>query len=102
MTMQTDVKSTQPLTSTGVFKTQSNADCAFRTRIKGIYCVNGASAGSVVITDGQGGNTLLTLNTPTAANAGSTYMLVPDQGILAENGLYGTVTNTASITLFYG
>ena len=102
MAMQTDVKSTQPLTSTGVFKTQSNADCGFRTRIKGIYAVCGASAGSVVITDGQSGNTLLTLNTPTAANAGSMYFLVPDQGILAENGLYGTVTNTASITIFYG
>ena len=102
MAMQTDVKSTQPLTSTGVFKTQSNADCAFRTRIKGIYAVCGTSAGSVVITDGQSGNVLLTLNTPTVANAGSVYMLVPDQGLLAENGLYGTVTNTASVTLFYG
>ena len=102
MAMQTDVKSTKPLTSTGVFKTQSDADCSFRTRIKGIYTVCGASAGSVVITDGQTGDTLLTLNTPTAANAGSMYFLVPDQGILAENGLYGTVTNTASITIFYG
>ena len=102
MAMQTDVKSTQPLTSTGVFKTQANDNCGFRTRVKGIYAVCGASAGSVVITDGDGGNTLLTLNTPTAANAGSIYMLVPDQGILAENGLYGTVTNTASITVFYG
>lgn len=100
--MQTDVKSTKPLTSTGVFKTQSDADCAFRTRIKGIYATCGASAGSVVITDGQSGSTLLTLNTPTASNAGSIYMLVPDQGILAENGLYGTVTNTASVTIFYG
>jgi len=102
MAMQTDVKSTQPLTSTGVFKTQSNADCAFRTRIKGIYAVCGTSAGSVVITDGQSGNTLLTLNTPAVADAGSIYMLVPDQGILAENGLYGTVTNTASTVIFYG
>lgn len=102
MAMQTDVKSTQPLTSTGVFKTQSNDNCAFRTRIKAIYATCGASAGSVVITDGNGGSTLLTLNTPTAANAGSIYMLVPDQGILAENGLYGTVTNTASVTVFYG
>lgn len=41
-------------------------------------------------------------NTPTATNAGSIYMLVPDQGILAENGLYGTVTNTASTVIFYG
>jgi hypothetical protein len=102
MAMQTDVKSTKPLAATGVFKTQSDANCNFRTRIKGIYAVCGASAGSVVITDGSGGNTLLTLETPTVANAGSVYFLVPDQGILAENGLYGTVTNTASITIFYG
>ncbi len=102
MAMQTDVKATKPLTATGVFKTQTDADMAFRTRIKGIYYTNGATAGSVVITDGQSGSTLLTLNTPAAANADAVYVLVPDQGILAENGLYGTVTNTASITIFYG
>lgn len=102
MAMQGDVKSTQPLTATGVFKTQSNADCTFRTRIKGLYIVAGASAGSVAITDGQGGSTLLTINTPTAANAGSFYVLVPDQGILAETGLYATVTNAASVVAFYG
>ena len=102
MAMQTDVKSTKPLASTGVFKTQSNANCAFRTRIKGIYAVCGASAGSVVITDGQSGDVLLTVNTPAVADAGSIYFLVPDQGILAENGLYGTVTNTASTVIFYG
>lgn len=102
MAMQTDVKSTKPLAATGVFKTQSDADCTFRTRIKGIYATCGTSAGSVVIADGSGGNILLTVNTPAAANAGSTYFLVPDQGILAENGLYATVTNTASTVIFYG
>jgi hypothetical protein len=102
MAMQTDVKSTKPLAATGVFKTQTDADMAFRTRIKAIYAVCGASAGSVVITDGDGGPVLLTLNTPTVANAGSVYFLVPDQGILAENGLYGTVVNTASTVIFYG
>lgn len=102
MAMQTDVKSTKPLTSTGVFKTQTDANVAFRTRIKGIYAVCGTAAGSVVITDGQSGATLLTLNTPAVADAGSVYFLVPDQGILAENGLYGTVTNTASTVIFYG
>jgi hypothetical protein len=102
MAMQTDVKSTAPLTSTGVFKTQANNDIGFRTRIKGIYAACGTSAGSVVITDGNGGNTLFTMSTPTATSAGSVYILIPDQGILAETGLYGTVTNTASITIFYG
>ena len=102
MAMQTDVKSTKPLKATGAFKTQSNADITFRTRLKGLYCTNGASPGSVVIASGNGGETLLTVETPAAANADGVYFLIPDQGILAENGLYGTVTNTASITLFYG
>lgn len=101
MAMQTDVKSTQPLTVTGPFKDQGSNDLG-RARIKGIYAICGASAGSVTITNGQTGATLLTLNTPTAANAGSIYMLVPDQGILAENAVYGTVVNTASTVIFYG
>ena len=102
MAMQTDVKATKPLTSTGAFKTQTDASITFRTRLKGLYCTNGASEGSVVITSGSGGETLLTVNTPAAANADGVYFLIPDQGILAENGLYGTVVNTASIVLFYG
>ena len=102
MAMQTDVKSTKPLTATGAFKTQTDADVTFRARVKAIYAVCGASAGSVVIADGSGGDTLLTVNTPTVADAGTVYIILPDQGILATNGLHGTVTNTASITLFYG
>jgi len=102
MAMQSDVKTSKPLAATGVFKTQSDADMTFRARIKGMYAVCGASAGSVVIRDGDGGPVLMTLDTPTVANAGSVFVLVPDQGILAENGLHGTVTNTASIVLFYG
>lgn len=102
MAMQSDVKVTKPLTATGVFKTQSNTDCAFRARVKGIYVKNGASAGSVVVADSQGGSVLFTLETSAAADTGDFYIPVPDQGILAENGLYGTVVNAASVTLFYG
>ena len=102
MAMQTDVKATKSLTSTGVFKTQADANCSFRTRIKGIYYTNGATAGTVTISDGQGGATLISLDTPAAANADGVYFLIPDQGILAENGLYGTLTNVASVVLFYG
>lgn len=102
MAMQTDVKVTKPLTATGVFKTQTDANVSFRTRVKGIYIQNGASAGSVVVSDGQGGSVLFTLETSASADTGDFYIPVPDQGVLAENGLYGTVTNTASITIFYG
>jgi hypothetical protein len=103
MAMQTDVKVTKPLTATGVFKTQSDANCTFRTRVKGIYVKNGATAGTVVVRDGSsGGDILFTLNTSAAADTGDFYIPVPDQGILAENGLYGTLTDVAAITIFYG
>lgn len=101
MAMQTDVKATIPLTATGAFLDQSS-NALGRTRIKGIYVVCGASAGSVGITDGDGGATLFTLNTPTVANEGAIYMRLPGEGILASNAIYGTVTNTASVTVFYG
>lgn len=102
MAMQSDIKTTKPLTATGVFKTQADADCASRARIKAIYATCGAVAGSVVIRDGATGPILITVNTPTVADAGTVYIIMPDQGILAQDGLHGTVTNTASITVFYG
>jgi hypothetical protein len=101
MAMQTDVKATIPLTTTGSFLDQGSTALT-RVRIKGIYAVCGAAAGSVVITNGNGGATLLTLNTPAVANVGSVYMILPGEGILAESAVYGTVTSTASTVIFYG
>jgi len=99
--MQYDIKATKPLTATGAFKDQNNNDLT-QYRIKAIYSVCGASDGSVVITDGSSGETLLTLNTPTVANAGYVYVVLPGEGILSASGAYGTVVNTASTVLFYG
>jgi hypothetical protein len=103
MAMQTDVKATAPLTATGTFQTPGSVNMAFRARIKAIYAICGSSAGSVVIRDGSDtGPILLTLNTPVSSGVGNVYLLLPGEGILAENGLHGTVTNTSSITVFYG
>lgn len=99
--MQTDVKATQPLISTGAFLDQGN-NAVGRARIKAVYAICSTAVGSVTITNGNGGSTLLTLNTPTAANAGFVYMILPGEGILAETGLYGTVVNTTSTVLIYG
>jgi hypothetical protein len=99
--MQYDIKATKPLAATGSFKDQNDADMT-RSRIKAIYSVCGASAGSVVITNGNGGETLFNMTTPTAANCGYIYLIFPGEGILAQTGLYGTVTNTASTVIFYG
>lgn len=101
MAMQTDVKATKPLTTTGSFLDQNN-NALGRVRIKGIYAICGASAGSVTIANGNGGATLVAVETPTAANAGSVYMLFPGEGILADNAVYGTVVNTTSTVIFYG
>ena len=101
MAMQFDVLASQPLAATGSFLDQ-NSNTIGRFRIKAISIICGASAGSVAIADGSGGPTLITVNTPTAANQGAVYMLLPGQGILARNGFYGTLANVASVTLIYG
>ena len=45
---------------------------------------------------------MVTFNSPTVANAGAINVYIPDEGILAQTGPYGTMTNTVSIVLFYG
>jgi hypothetical protein len=103
MGMQTDVLATKPLTATGNFKDQGDNNIP-RSRIKTIYAVNGVSAGSVVIRQGgSGGDVIATINTAANTTAGYTIIPVPGEGILCKEGdLHGTVTNTTSITLFYG
>jgi len=102
-TMQYDVFATKPLTATGNFKDQNNFDIN-RTRIKTIYAVNGASAGSVVIREGgASGSIVLTVDTSSSGTAGYTIIPLPGEGILVKTGtMHGTVTNTTSMVLFYG
>jgi hypothetical protein len=101
--MQYDIFATKPLTSTGDFKDQAN-NVINRTRIKTIYAVNGATAGSVVIREGgSGGNIVLTVDTAASGTAGYTIIPLPGEGILVKTGtLHGTVTNTTSMVLFFG
>ena len=101
-TMQYDVLATKPLESTGNFVDQNN-NAIQRARVKGIYAINGASAGSVVIREGgASGKILITVNTAASTTAGYTIFPMPGEGILCESGLHGTVTNTTSMTLIYG
>lgn len=99
--MQYDVLSTQPLTATGNFLDQ-NGFAIGRARIKTIYAVNGTNAGSVVIRNGSTGKVLMTVNTAASGTAGYTIIPLPGEGILADDALHGTVTDTTSITLIYG
>ena len=101
MAMQTDVLASVPLTADGQFTNQTPANLG-RTRIKAVYIVPAATAGSVVFKDGgASGTTVLTLNTVASATQ-PTYLLLPGEGVLCSTNVHGTVSNVTSTTIFYG
>ena len=101
--MQTDVLLTQPLGTDNTFKTQSGAVLG-PCRIKAIYGTSGAAAGTVVLYDGTNtsGIPIGTISTPTAANQGTYYLLLPGEGIRVTTGVYADLTNVDSVMLVYG
>jgi hypothetical protein len=102
MAMQYDVKAAKPLTATGQVQDQADNNLS-RVRIKAIYGVSGASAGSVVFRDGGAtGPILMTLNTPTAANSGTFWLPLPGEGILVQIDLHVTIADVASVLVIYG
>lgn len=101
MAMQTDIKVSAALTSSGSFTDQATNTLG-RVRIKAIYIVPGASAGSVTLKDGgSGGTTVAVINTVASATQ-PTYILFPGQGLLCETAVYGALSNVGSAMIFYG
>jgi hypothetical protein len=99
--MQTDVLASVPITASGQFTDQATNNIG-RCRIKSIYIVPGASAGSLVLRDGGASSSIkLTVNTVASATQ-PTYMLMPGQGLLFQTSVYGAVTNLGSATIIYG
>jgi hypothetical protein len=93
--MQYDVKSVR-LTADG-------QAVNYRTRVKAVYGLAGASAGSVKFYDGTGttGELLLDMDTP-AGTGNNFYVLIPGEGILFRTGVYVDVTNITGVTVIYG
>lgn len=101
MAMQTDVKASAALTSTGNFQDQ-NTNNLGRVRVKAIYIVPTATAGSVTLKDGgSGGATVAVINTVASATQ-PTQLLIPGQGLLFETSVHGTLSNVGSVVVFYG
>lgn len=101
MAMQTDVKASAALTSTGNFQDQ-NTNNLGRVRVKAIYLIPTGTAGSVTLKDGgSGGTTVVVINTVASATQ-PTQLLIPGQGLLFETDVHGTVSNVESVVLFYG
>jgi len=91
--MQTDVKSATA-TANGTMVKQP-------TRVKGVLITTTGTAGSVVLRDGgSGGTALITLNTPAVAEMFNA--LLPAEGVRFTTDVYVTVSNVASVTVFYG
>ena len=101
--MQTDVLLTQPLGSSNTFKTQSGAVLG-PCRIKAIYGTSALAAGTLVLYDGtsDAGKPIGTISTPTAANQGTYYILMPGEGVKVNTGIYAVITNVDSAMIIYG
>ncbi len=97
MGFQYDVKA-KTMTSTG-----ATGIGLPRARIKAVYALLGASAGSVSFKDGgSGGTELLKFDTPVSSATGNMYVLIPNDGVRFEADPYLTLTNVTSVTFFYG
>lgn len=96
MTMQFDVKSTHLNASGTVF--------AQPARIKGFaICATASTAGTLLLKDGgSGGTTRIEIDIPSNSNPNSFYILVPGEGVRCYTDIYATLTNIASVTVFYG
>lgn len=71
---------------------------AGRVRIRGVYLIHTGTAGTIPFRNGGATGTAgLTIPTPAAANT-TRDVMIPDEGILFENGAY--VTYTAGTTVF--
>ena len=88
------------------------ADGSNRAATNGNYTVTRLTADTYTVTDINSG----TVTPGTAANQNTrwiasfdtntasdvTTLLIPGQGVLARNGIYGQMTNQTSLTVFYG
>ena len=101
MGMQSDILASQIRTDDGALNNQAG-EAIGRCRVRSIRIIPAAGAGSVVFKDGgASGATKLTVNTIASATSAD-YVLMPDQGLLFQSGVYVDVTNVTSVTIFHG
>jgi hypothetical protein len=99
--MQTDVLASVPITASGQFTDQAATNLT-RCRVKAVYIVPTATAGSLILRDGGASSTIkITINTVASATQ-PTYMLMPGEGLVFQTAVYGTVSNLGFATIIYG
>ena len=95
MSMQTDIKSVY-LGTTGTL-------VSYRTRIRSLVVVSGATTGSIILRDGGASGTVeLQMDVPaSAASTGAVNSVyIPDNGILFETDVHATLSG-CTVTAFY-
>jgi hypothetical protein len=99
--MQTDVLASLPLTASGQVQ-DILANNLGRTRIRAVYIVPGATAGSVTFYDGTStsGTKRMTLNTVASATQ-PTYLWLPGEGLLCTTNVYAALSNVGSMIILY-
>ena len=73
-----------------------------RTRVQGIYYTCGGTAAAITLkTGGSGGTVIMEVKTPAAA--GAYDIIIPDDGLLATEGVHATLSSAEvlSVTLLY-
>ena len=93
MTMQTDVKSTHLNASGVIFEGRARVKSA-------VMCANASVKGTLIISNGTA--TVVELDVPANSNPNSFNLIIPGEGILCTANVYATITNLASVTIFYG
>ncbi len=100
MAMQTDVLASAVRTTDGLLADQAGNTLG-RNRVKAIYIVPAAGAGSVVFKDGgASGAVKATINT-LASSSAPDYLILPGEGLLFQTNIYVDVTDIASVMVFY-
>jgi hypothetical protein len=100
MAMQTDVLASAVRTTDGLLADQAG-NALGRNRVKAIYIIPAAGAGSVVFKDGGASGTVkMTVNT-LASSTAPDYILLPGEGLVFQTNIYVDVTDIASVMVFY-
>jgi hypothetical protein len=98
--MQTDVLASAVRTTDGLLADQAGNTLG-RNRVKAIYIIPAAGAGSVVFKDGGASGTVkMTVNT-LASSTAPDYILLPGEGLVFQTNIYVDVTDIASVMVFY-
>lgn len=81
--------------------TAAGAVSGGRARLHSIHWVGAAGAGTITLTDGNGGASLATFDIPAGATLSGQIYVGEENGILAINSLYCSVMSAGSATFIY-